>query len=209
MITQVLPRVHTLVLVLGIAGAVVAPSVWAQGSPPVRVRGTIERIEGDTMEVKTRGGADATLRLAGDARITGLIKASWADIKPGTFVGTAAIEQATGNARSLEVQVFPENMRGVGEGSHEYDLGPKSSMTNGTIGQVTEASTGRQLTIKYQGTEKTVVVPPDAPIVTYVQATRDDLAPGAKVIVTASKQPDGTMQATRILVGKDGIEPPM
>jgi hypothetical protein len=209
MITRILPQVRSLVLGLGIAGGVVVPSAWAQGAPPLRVRGTIERIDGETLQVKTRGGADATLRLAKDVAITGLTKASWADIKPGSYVGTAAIEQASGNAKSLEVQVFPENMRGAGEGSHEYDLGPKSSMTNGTIGQVTDASNGRQLTIKYQDSEKTVVVPPDAPIVTYVPATREDLAPGAKVIVTATKQPDGTMQATRILVGKDGLEPPM
>src|SRR5689334_19281519 len=138
MIFQVLPRMRSLVLALGIAGVAAAPSAWAQGSPSVRVRGTIERIEGDTLQVKTRGGTDATLRLASNAAITGLVKASWADIKPGTYVGTAAIEQTTGNAKSLEVQVFPENMRGAGEGSREYDLGPKSSMTNGTIGQVTE-----------------------------------------------------------------------
>jgi hypothetical protein len=209
MITRILPQVRSVVLGLGIAGGVVAPSAWAQGSPPLRVRGAIERIDGETLQVKTRGGADATLRLANDVAITGLTKASWADIKPGSYVGTAAIEQASGNAKSLEVQVFPENMRGAGEGSHEYDLGPKSSMTNGTIGQVTEASNGRQLTIKYKDSEKTVVVPPNAPIVTYVSASREDLAPGAKVIVTATKQPDGTMQATRILVGKDGLEPPM
>jgi hypothetical protein len=209
MITRILPQVRSLVLALGVAGGVVASSAWAQGTPPLRVRGTIERIDDETLQVKTRGGADATLRLAKDVPITGLTKASWADIKPGTYVGTAAIEQGSGNAKSLEVQVFPENMRGAGEGSHEYDLGPKSSMTNGTIGQVTEASNGRQLTIKYKDSEKTVVVPPDAPIVTYVQATREDLAPGAKVIVTATKQPDGAMQASRILVGKGGLEPPM
>jgi hypothetical protein len=209
MITRIFPRVRSFGLALSIAAGVVAPSAWAQGSPPLRVRGTIERIDGETLQVKTRGGADATLRLAKDVGITGLTKASWADIKPGTYVGIAAIEQGSGNAKSLEVQVFPETMRGVGEGSHEYDLGPKSSMTNGTIGQVTEAGNGRQLTIKYKDTEKTVVVPPDAPIVTYVPATREDLAPGAKVIVTATEQPDGGMQAFRFLVGKGGLEPPM
>jgi hypothetical protein len=181
----------------------------AQGSEPVRLRGTIKQINGETLQVTTRGGSDATLRLSNDITITGLIRASLADIKPGSYVGTAAIEQASGNAKSLEVQVFPENMRGIGEGSREYDLGPKSTMTNGTIGQVTDTGNGRRLTIRYQDTEKRVVVPPDAPIVTYVSATRGDLVPGAKVIVNATRQPDGSLQATRVLVGKDGLEPPM
>jgi hypothetical protein len=187
----------------------IAPPTLAQGSEPVRVRGTIKQIEGETLQVTTRGGSDATLQLSNDIAITGLIRASLADIKPGSYVGTAAIEQASGNAKSLEVQVFPENMRGIGEGSREYDLGPKSTMTNGTIGQVTDTGNGRQLTIRYQDTEKRVVVPPDAPIVTYVSATRGDLVPGAKVIVNATRQPDGSLQANRVLVGKDGLEPPM
>jgi hypothetical protein len=175
----------------------------------MRVRGTIERVDGDTLHVKTRGGADAVIHLADDATVTGLTRSSWADIKPGSYVGTAAVEQPSGKLKSLEVQVFPETMRGVGEGHRTYDLGPKSSMTNGTVGQVVETGDGRTLTIKYQGAERSVVVPPDAPIVTYIPATRSDLAAGAKVIVTATKQSDGTLQASRILVGRDGLEPPM
>jgi hypothetical protein len=206
---KVVNRVHCLVVAVGLAGAVIAPSTLAQGSGPIRVRGTIKQVDGETLQMTTRGGADTTLRLANDVTITGLIKASLADIKPGSYVGTAAIEQSSGNAKSLEVQVFPENMRGVGEGSREYDLGPKSTMTNGTIGQVTDTGNGRQLTIRYQGAEKTVVVPPDAPIVTYVSATRGDLTLGAKVIVNVIRLPDGTVQATRVLVGKDDLEPPM
>src|SRR3954465_1352801 len=112
MITRILPQVRSLVLGLGIAGGVVVPSAWAQGPPPLRVRGTIERIDGETLQVKTRGGADAPLRLAKDLPVAGLTKASWDDIKPGSYVGTAAIEQGSGHAKSLEVQVFPENLRG-------------------------------------------------------------------------------------------------
>jgi hypothetical protein len=209
MINAILLWVCRFVVAVGLTGSAISASAWAQSSGPVRVRGTIERIDGETLQVKTRGGADATIRLTSDVTITGLIKASWADIKVGSYVGTAAVEQASGNAKSLEVQVFPESMRGVGEGSHEYDLGPKSSMTNGTIGQVMDTGNGRQLTISYQGAKKTVVVPPDAPIVTYISGTRGDLAPGANVIVTATWQPDRTMQATHVLVGKDGLEPPM
>lgn len=198
---------------LGLAGLVATPAAWAQdqapNAAPMRVRGTIERIDGDMLHVRTRGGADAVIRLADGATVTGLVKASWADIKPGSYVGTAAIEQEAGRPKSLEVQVFPEAMRGVGEGTRDYDLGPKSSMTNGTVGQVVETGGGRTLTIKYRGGDKTVVVPPDAPIVTYVPALKGDLAPGAKVIVTATRQPEGTLQTNRILVGKDGLEPPM
>jgi hypothetical protein len=203
------PGLCATVAALGLAGLVTSRAAWSQESSPVRIRGTIERVDGETLHVKTRSGADASVRLAAGATVTGLVKASWADIKPGSYVGTAAVEQAAGHLKSIEVQVFPEAMRGVGEGSRDYDLGPKSSMTNGTVGQVVQSGEGRTLTIQYQGREKTVVVPPDAPIVTYVPSARDDLAPGAKVIVTAMKQPDGTLQTSRVLVGKDGLEPPM
>jgi hypothetical protein len=190
-----------------------APAAWAQNqaaaAATVRVRGTIETIDGDMLHVRTRAGADAVIQLAPDATVTGLTKSSWADIKPGSYVGTAAIEQEAGHAKSLEVQVFPEAMRGAGEGTRGYHLGPKSSMTNGTVGQVMQTGDGRTLTIKYKGVEKSVVVPPDAPIVTYVKAEKSDLAAGGKVIVTATRQPDGTLRTNRVLVGKDGLEPPM
>ena len=194
---------------LGVASFVITSAAWSQTSNSVRIRGTIEQVNGETLHVKTRSGADAAVHLATDATVTGLVNASWADIKPGSYIGTAAVEQPTGNLKSIEVQVFPESMRGVGEGHREYDLGPKSSMTNGTVGQVVQAGDGRTLTIMYQGKEKTVVVPPDAPIVTYVPSDRNDLTPGAKVIVTAMKRPDGMLQASRVLVGKNGLEPPM
>jgi hypothetical protein len=209
MINAIAPGLRGIVAALGLAGLVTSSTTWAQGSNPVRIRGTIERVDGESLHVKTRGGADAIVRLADGATITGLVKSSWADIKPGSYVGTAAVEQPTGNLKSIEVQVFPEAMRGVGEGHRDYDLGPKSSMTNGTVGEVMQTGEGRTLTIKYQGGEKTVVVPPDAPVVTYVPSARADLAPGAKVIVTAMKQPDGTLQTNRVLVGRDGLEPPM
>jgi hypothetical protein len=196
-------------IAVGLAAMAVAAPAEAQSTGSVRVRGTIEGIDGDILHVRTRGGSDAAIRIAGDIRVTGLIKASRSDIKPGAYIGTAAIEQAPGQVKALEIQVFPENMRGSGEGDHPYDLGPKSTMTNGTIGQVIDASGGQQVTIKYQGAEKTVAVPADTPVVTYAAATRDDLAAGAKVIVNAIKQPDGTFQTSRILVGKDGLEPPM
>ncbi|WP_046863649.1 hypothetical protein [Microvirga massiliensis] len=209
MINSTTPGFRATVAALGFAGFILSSTAWSQTSSSVRIRGTIEQVNGETLHVKTRSGADAAVQLATDATVTGLVEASWADIKPGSYVGTAAVEQPTGNLKSIEVQVFPESMRGVGEGHREYDLGPKSSMTNGTVGQVVQAGDGRTLTIMYQGKEKTVVVPPDAPIVTYVPSDRTDLAPGAKVIVTAMKRPDGMLQASRVLVGKNGLEPPM
>jgi hypothetical protein len=209
MINVITPGFRAAVTAAGVAGFILSSAAWSQTSNSVRIRGTIEQVNGETLHVKTRSGADAAVQLATDATVTGLVEASWADIKPGSYVGTAAVEQPTGNLKSIEVQVFPEFMRGVGEGHREYDLGPKSSMTNGTVGQVVQAGDGRTLTIMYQGQEKTVVVPPHAPIVTNVPSDTKDLTPGAKVIVTAMKRADGTLQASRVLVGKNGLEPPM
>jgi hypothetical protein len=184
-------------------------AVLAQNANTVRIRGAIERVDGDALQVKTRGGSDAKVGLAPDTAVTGVIKIAFADIKPGSYIGTAAVEQSEGNLKSLEVLVFPESMRGAGDGHRGYDLGPKSSMTNGTVGQVAEASEGHTLTVKYQGGEKTFLVPADAPIVTFAPASKEDLVPGAKIIITAMKQADGSLKTNRVVVGKNGLEPPM
>ena len=147
-------------------------------------------------------------RLAPDVRVVWLTRANLSDIKQGSYVGTVAVPLADGTLRALEVQVFPESMRGVGEGSREWDLGSGSSMTNGTVGSLVE-SEDRTMTIAYKGGEKQVVVPGNVPIVTYMAADRTALSVGANVLIFAVRNPDGSIVASRVAVGKDGLVPPM
>ena len=183
-------------------------TTWAQDT--VRVRGTIERVEGQTLVVKSRDGAELKVALADNAVIVGLVKASLSDIKPGSFVGVTGMPQADGTQRAVEVHIFPEAMRGTGEGHYPWDLRPQSTMTNGNVEQTVTGVDGRTLTVKYKDGDKKIVVPPDVPIVTYVLSDRSELKPGLKIFVAAAKrQPDGTLQAPRVNFGKDGLTPPM
>jgi hypothetical protein len=176
----------------------------------VRVRGTIERIDGQTLVVKTRDGAELKVALADNARIVGIVKAQMSDIKQGSFVGVTAMPQADGSQRAVEVHIFPEAMRGTGEGHYPWDLRPQSTMTNGNVEQTVTGVDGHTLTVKYKDGDKKIVVPPDVPIVTYVLSDKSELKPGLQIFVAAAKrQPDGTLQAPRVNFGKDGLTPPM
>ena len=194
--------------VLGLCLALGAPMVNAQ-EPPVRVRGTIDRVEGDVYIVKARGGGELKVKLAANATVVALIKASLADIKQGSYVGVAGLPQADGSQKALEVHIFPESMRGVGDGHRGWDLQPSSTMTNGNVEQTAASSDGQVLTLKYKDGEKKIVVPPDTPIVVYVPGDKDELKAGAAIFISAAtKQPDGTLQAPRVNVGR-GVAPPM
>jgi hypothetical protein len=183
---------------------------WSQDAPPVRVRGTIERIESPIFVVKSRDGAELKIVVADNAVAVGVVKATLADIKAGSFVGIAAMPQADGGQRALEVLIFPEAMRGTGEGHHPWDLQPQSTMTNGNVEQVVPGVDGETLTVKYKDGEKKIIVPPGVPIVTFVQGDKADLKPGTKIFILAAKKlPDGTLQAARVNYGKDGLTPPM
>ena len=185
-----------------------ASTTWAQDT--VRVRGTIEQVEGQTLMVKSRDGAELKVVLADNALIVGIVKASLSDIKPGSFVGVTGMPQADGSQKAVEVHIFPEAMRGTGEGHRPWDLRPQSTMTNANVEQTVTGVDGQTLTVKYKGGEKKIVVPPDIPIVTYVPGDKRDLKPGVKIfIAAATKQPDGTLQAPRVNFGKDGLTPPM
>jgi hypothetical protein len=176
----------------------------------VRVRGTIERIDGQTLVVKSRDGAELKVALADNARVVGIVKAQMSDIKPGSFVGVTAMPQADGSQRAVEVHIFPEAMRGTGEGHYPWDLRPQSTMTNGNVEQTVTGVDGHTLTVKYKDGDKKIVVPPDVPIVTYVLSDKSELKPGLQIFVAAAKrQPDGTLQAPRVNFGKDGLTPPM
>jgi hypothetical protein len=200
-----------IVRVFGLAGLLVAgllPIATAQ-EPPVRVRGTIERVDGDVYVVKARGGTELKVKLADNATVVALTKASLADIKQGSYVGVAGLPQADGSQKALEVHIFPESMRGVGDGHRGWDLQPSSTMTNGNVEQTTTSSDGQVLTLKYKDGEKKIVVPPDTPIVVYVPGEKSELKAGAAIFISAAtKQPDGTLQAPRVNVGR-GVAPPM
>jgi hypothetical protein len=193
---------------IGLCLALSAPIANAQ-EPPVRVRGTIDRVDGDVYIVKARGGAELKVKLAANATVVALIKASLADIKQGSYVGVAGLPQADGSQKALEVHIFPESMRGVGDGHRGWDLQPSSTMTNGNVEQSTASSDGQVLTLKYKDGEKKIVVPPDTPIVVYVPGDKDELKAGAAIFISAAtKQADGTLQAPRVNVGR-GVAPPM
>ena len=188
--------------------AMAAPVANAQ-EPPVRVRGTIDRVEGDVYVVKARTGAELKIKLPDNVMVVALSKASLADIKQGSYVGVAGMPQADGSQKALEVHIFPEAMRGSGDGHRGWDLQPTSTMTNGNVEQTTASSDGQVLTLRYKDGEKKIVVPADAPIVVFVPGEKSDLKPGVSIfIAAATKQPDGTLQAQRVNVGR-GLAPPM
>ena len=191
---------------------VVASSLLAiaqQPPTPTRVRGTIEGIDGDVIAVKSRSGEDVKLHMTSDAKVVGIIKISLGEIKLGSFIGTTTVPGADGVPKAVEVHVFPEDMRGTGEGSRPYDLRPNSTMTNATVAEQVAGTDGQTLMIKYKDGEKKVVVSPDTPVVTYVPGDKSDLKAGAKIIVFVKQLPDGSFESNRISVGRDGLTPPM
>jgi len=177
---------------------------------PRRVRGTIERIDGASLAVKTRDGSSLTIKLKENAGVVAIVSASLADIKPGTYVGIAAMPQPDGSQRALEVHIFPESMRGVGDGHRPWDLQAQSTMTNGNVEQQVAGVEGQTLKLKYKDGEKSVSVPSQTQIVAFQPAAASDLKAGQKIfIAAAAKLPDGSYEAARIAFGKDGVTPPM
>jgi hypothetical protein len=185
-----------------------AGGLRAQSTHSVRYRATIDTADAKSIGLTTSAGQLLTMAIAFDTVILAVVPMKLEDIRPGAFIGTAAMPQPDGTQHALEVHVFPENMRGTGEGRTPYDLMPGSTMTNGTVSAVT-GGPGRTFTVTYQDGEKTVVVPPDTPVVTFEPGSPALLVPGAHVIVTGIEASDGSLSATRILVGKNGLVPPM
>jgi hypothetical protein len=202
-------RGHQAAGLLGCLLSMVLSAAAGAQTPPSRVRGAIESFSGTELVVKSRAGENEKIVLPENARVASVAKASLADIKSGTFIGTAAMPAEAGNLRALEVLIFPESMRGTGEGHRPWDLLPESTMTNATVAETVEKVDGPVLNLTYNGGEKKVVVPPEAPIVTFAPADRSDLKPGARVIATVTKGADGVFTATSVVVGKNGVDPPM
>ena len=196
---------------LAIATAVttLATSPGALAADGVRVRGSVVSITGDTLVVKSRDGDNVNIALGIGWKAGGIAKASLADIKTGDFVGIASLPTATGGAGALEVLIFPPAMRGTGEGSYGWDLKPNSSMTNGAVSQAVQSVDGTTVTVVYHGQSKKIAITPGTPIVTFAPATNADVKPGAPVFVPADRADDGKLSTTRVVVGKNGIVPPM
>jgi hypothetical protein len=184
-------------------------------APPIRaaetihVRGAIANLDGSTLTVKTREGATAALALKPGWKVTGVAAVSLGDIKPGDFVGIASLPREAGGDGAVEVLVFPAAMKGTGEGSYRWDLKPNSTMTNATVSSAVKDVEGRTLTLSYKGGEKTISVPDGTPVVTFAQATQADLKPGATVFVPAERGADGALSTGFVVVGENGVAPPM
>lgn len=182
----------------------------AQQAPvPTRVRGAVESVDAETMTVKARSGEIFKLRMAGDLRVSGVVKADLADIKPGSFIGATTVPGPDGAPKAVEIHIFPEEMRGTGEGSRSWDLKPNSSMTNATVSESSVSTDCHTLLVKYKGGEKRIDIAPETPIVTFVPGDKSELKAGAKVMATIKQLPDGSFETSRVSVGRDGITPPM
>jgi len=189
--------------------ALVCMAALAQTPAPTqRLRGSVESFDGSTLVLKERSGETMRLTLADNFSLNEVVPISIANLQPGNFIGTAALTDADGKLRALEVLLLPEAARGSGEGHYPWDLQPGSSMTNGTVTEMVVATSGRTLRLRYKDGEQTVVVPDDIPIVTFKPGDRSLLVPGAKVLMTAQAR-DGKLVALRGTAGRDGFAPPM
>ncbi|MGY5809587.1 hypothetical protein ACXHXG_17925 [Rhizobium sp. LEGMi198b] len=205
-------RKHLTKGILALAtGAVVtlAALQGANAADPVRVRGTIESLDGDTLNVKSRDGKDIAVMLKSGWAVAGVTKASAANIKPGDFVGIANEPTASGVAGAIEVVIFPASMKGTGEGDRPWDSKPNSSMTNATVANAVKSVNGPTLTLTYKGGEKKINIPDGTPVVTFTSATKDDLKVGAGVFITGQTTGDGIVSTNLVAVGVNGTVPPM
>jgi Domain of unknown function (DUF5666) len=189
--------------------AAVSTAALAQTPAPVRIRGTVEQLDGNTLTVKARSGESMQVKLADNAVVMGVVKASVADIASGKFIGTTTVGERDGALVAEEVHIFPEDMRGTGEGHRDWDLRPESKMTNAAVADIVRMSDDRVMTVRYKGGEKKILVTPRTVVVNYTPADRAELKPGAPVFINAQRSPDGTITAPRVNVGLHGQVPPM
>ncbi|AKS05530.1 DUF5666 domain-containing protein [Pseudomonas trivialis] len=199
---------NKMLLASTLAAAMAVGLAQAAEAPRVGVRGAITAMDGDTMQVKVNSGEDVTVHLTAATQVRAVTLAKIDEIKPGSYIGSAAMPNADGTLTALEVHVFPPAMAGTGDGHRAFDLKEGSSMTNGTVGDLV-VSNGRTLTVKYKGGEKKIVVPEGVPIVNLEPGDRSLLKAGVKVVLFAAQGADGTITAQAISAGKDGVTPPM
>jgi len=179
----------------------------AQQPPTTRVRGTIEAFDGDTLDVKARDGASVKIKIPADSRVTMISRMKLEDIKQGSYIGVAGMPEPDGSQKAVSINIFPETARGLAEGFTPYDLQPNSTMTNAAVAEMVEANDGRTLLLKYKDGEKKIIVTSQTQISTFGPGNRDDLKPGVKVIVNATKAEDGSLQSRGMQYGRDGLQP--
>ena len=205
-ITSLLPRALASLAIVSVLGS----AAWAQQPPTVRIRGTIESVDGPMLMIKTREGTDLKVRMTDNVAVFGVAKTSLSEIKQGSYIGVTAMPEPDGTQKAVAVHIFPENQRGAAEGFRPWDQRPGSTMTNATVAETVAGTDGQNILVKYKDGEKKVVVPPNTPIVTFVAGDKSEVKPGAKIIIfSAARKEDGTLEAARVNVGRDGITPPM
>jgi Domain of unknown function (DUF5666) len=204
-------RIRRLFGVVAFSLILAASVSFAQQPQTVRVRGTVEAVDGGMLTIKSRDGQTTyKVKLTDNAAVRGIVRAAFSDIKANSFIGVTGMPQADGSQKAVEIHIFPEPMRGTGEGHRPWDLMPNSTMTNATAAQTVKGVLGDEITLKYKDGEKKIIVTPETVIVTYVPGDKSELKPGAKVfIAAANKKEDGTLEAAAISVGRDGLTPPM
>jgi hypothetical protein len=206
-LTSLMPR---LLVASCTAIAILGSSASAQQTPTVRIRGTIESVDGNTLGIKTREGTDVKVKMTDDVAVFAVVKTALSEIKEGSYIGVSAMPEPDGTQKAFAVHIFPENQRGAAEGFRPWDARANSTMTNATVSQTVKGTDGQNILVKYKDGEKKVVVPPETPIVTFVASDKSEVKTGAKVIIFgATKKDDGTLEANRVNVGRDGITPPM
>ena len=203
-------RSGALAAAMALAATIAAAPAYAESAPSVRLRGDLVKFEGDVIDMKTRDGAAVTVKLAPNGGVTELRKAELGEITAGTYIGVTALPQKDGTLKAIAIHIFPAAMKGTGEGHRAWDLAPDTTMTNATVdGEVTKGASPT-LKVKYKDGEKTVMVVPETSIVAMGPGTPAMLKPGAHILIfSATKGADGVLSTMRVVVGKDGLVPPM
>jgi hypothetical protein len=201
-------------MIRAVAGLLIAASavtVFAQApaSTAVRVRGTVESVDGQMLTVKARNGQSMRVKMADNVAVVGITKASIADVTSGKFIGTTTVGERDGALIAEEIHIFPEAMRGTGEGHRDWDLRPNSKMTNAAVANIVAMGSDKVMTVQYKGGEKKVLITPQTVVVGYAPADRSELKPGAPVFINSDRQPDGSLSTARVNVGLNGQVPPM
>jgi hypothetical protein len=199
-----------IILIAASLAVALATNASAQQPPTVRIRGTIEAVDGPLLSIKSRDGSNVKVRVTDNVAVFGVARTELSEIKEGSYIGVTAMPEPDGVQKAVAVHIFPENQRGAAEGFRPWDLRANSTMTNATVAETVKGTDGQNILVKYKDGEKKVLVPPGTPIVTFVAGDKSELKPGAKIIIFgAAKKDDGTLEANRVNVGRDGIAPPM
>lgn len=206
-----MPRPASLIASFALVAALATQAMAQQPpTPTVRIRGTIEAVDGAMLAIKSRDGSDMKVKMTDNAAVFAVVKTDLSEIKQGSYIGVTAMPDPDGTQRAIAVHIFPENQRGAAEGFRPWDARANSTMTNATVAETVKGTDGQNILVKYKDGEKKVVVPPGTPVVTFVASDKSEIKPGAKTIIfSATKKDDGTLEAARVNIGRDGLTPPM